>query len=174
MDPIINHTFSSFCPAEATSSDQAVVPPTVTKRPKVNWPKVVKTEEIYTLYVGDDIPSLEFYISGKAEVSRKTLYLRGFYYGSGTRINPIGTVYEEKTKRTFGKHIVLLRGDDLLYDFIVDAETFAPPYTERGADMEVELANGVTIILRDLHRFEDYPYEISGIRFPISEVALSQ
>jgi hypothetical protein len=79
----------------------------------------------------------------------------------------MGTIFSQETRQTFGKHIVILRDDDLLYDFFVEGETFAS--ISENLNLEVELDNGITIKYRDLHRFPGYPYEISGIMFPIPQ-----
>lgn len=151
----------------ATDSEHQSVTSTNTQRRPFSFPKRVMTTEKYTLYVGDDRASLEYYIGGPAEVSRNKLHLYGNYYGSGTRIGPMGTIFFQQTKDTFGKHVVVLRDDELLYDFFVDGETFAN--ISDNLNNEVELTNGLTIKFRDLHRFPGYPYEISGIAFPIPQ-----
>lgn len=151
----------------ATESEQQTVISTNTQRRPFSFPKKVMTDEVYTVYVGDDRTSLEYYIGGRAEVSRNKLHLNGNYFGSGTRVGPMGTIFFQQTKDTFGKHIVILRGDDLLYDFFVDGDTFAT--VSEDVEQLVELTNGITIKYRDLHRFPGYPYEISGITFPIPQ-----
>lgn len=151
----------------ASTSDQPVISTNAPPKKAFTFPKRIMTTEKYTMYVGDDRASLEYYIGGPAEVSRNKLHLNGNYLGSGTRIGPMGTIFSQETRQTFGKHIVILRDDDLLYDFFVEDVTFAalPENTE----FEVPLDNGLTIKYRDLHRFQGYPYEISGIVLPIPQ-----
>jgi hypothetical protein len=149
------------------SSDQPITSTNTQPKKRFSFPEPIMTTEKYTVYVGDDRASLEYYIGGPAEVSRNKLHLNGYYYGSGSRIGPMGTIFSKETQQTFGKHIVILRDDDLLYDFFVESDTFASISENR--QFEVELDNGITIKFRDLHRFPGYPYEISGITFPIPQ-----
>ena len=151
----------------ASTSDQPILSTNTQPKKRFSFPKPIMTTEKYTLYVGDDRSSLKYYIEGLAEVSRNKLHLNGCYFGSGTRIDPLGTIFSQETQQTFGKHIVILRDDDLLYDFFVEGETFAS--ISKNTQFEVELDNGVTLKYRDLHRFSGYPYEISGITFPIPQ-----
>ena len=151
----------------ASTSDQPILSTNTQPKKRFSFPKPIMTTEKYTLYVGDDRSSLKYYIGGLAEVSRNKLHLNGYYFGSGTRIDPLGTIFSQETQQTFGKHIVILRDDDLLYDFFVEGETFAS--ISKNTQFEVELDNGVTLKYRDLHRFSGYPYEISGIVLPIPQ-----
>jgi hypothetical protein len=152
----------------STESEHQPVTSTNAPPKKVfTFPKRIMTTEKYTLYVGDDRSSLEYYIGGPAEVSRNKLHLNGYYYGSGTRIGPMGTIFFQESRQTFGKHIVILRDDDLLYDFFVEGDTFAS--ISENLNLEAQLDNGITIKFRDLHRFPGFPYEISGIVLPIPQ-----
>lgn len=122
-----------------------------------------KTSDTYKLYVDD-----AFYLQDKADINGTNLSLTGKYMGSGTRIHEIGTVFFSAGYRQYnepvGKQIKIMCNDTTLFDFNVTAEKFM----EHADDMNfsVVIDNGVTIYLRDLHRFDGYPYEISGVKFP--------
>jgi hypothetical protein len=62
-----------------------------------------------------------------------------------------------------GKHFRVVRNGDIILDTFVPGEMFL------NADdfNPVVLPNGFQIFVHDLHRFDGYPHEISGIKFPI-------
>jgi hypothetical protein len=147
----------------------------MTEYDEVNIPGFVKfqlTTEFYTLWVGPDRESVVEYIYDNATIlSNKRLQLVGGYYGSGSRMGEIGTVFKSDLYKhrqytdITGKHIMIKQDNKILYDFYVDGQKFADHLDTFGHD--VILDNGVKITLRDLHRFEGYPYEISGVEFTI-------
>jgi hypothetical protein len=131
----------------------------------------------YKIYVGPDVDNLQLYLfssqsNNNVNINNGFCYLYGSYYGSSTRINPIGTVFNSSRleyppvySNSQGKHIRIMRGDEILHDVFVTAEQFMNHSYD--VNFSVCLDNNITVYLRDLHRFEDYPYEISGVRFPI-------
>ena len=146
------------------SIQQSIISTTAQMKNRFTFPRIVKTTESYILYVGDDRASLEYYIEGQANVYGTSLKLQADNLNSSFHI---GTVLYHHTGQTFGKHIVLQQGDNLLYDLFVDGETFATH--SNSLDKAVELDNGITIMLRDLECYPDHPYEISGIKFIMPE-----
>ena len=129
-----------------------------------------KTSETYELYVNNIL-----YLSDKAEINGTNLSLTGKYIGSGTRISENGTVFFtnevdgiRQITGKVGKQIKIMHNDNILYDFYVTDDEFCR--CKDDMNHSVEIANGVTIYLRDLHRFERYPFEISGVLFPMPQV----
>ena len=93
------------------------------------------------------------------------LSLLGNYFGSSTRISEIGTFYFEETNEYIELSIRILIDDEIRYDFILTKQII----NEMINNLSVSgytLNNGVKIYHRNLHRFLNYPYEISGISFP--------
>jgi hypothetical protein len=131
----------------------------------------------YKIYVGPDVDNLQLYLfssqsNNNVNINNGFCSLHGNYYGSSTRIDPIGTVFNSSRleyppvySNCQGKHIRIMRGDEILYDVFVTAEQFMNHSYD--VNFSVRLDNNITVYLRDLHRFDDYPYEISGVKFPI-------
>ena len=140
---------------------------TQSQRRKIRMPE--KTSETYELYVDNTL-----YLQDKAEINGMNLSLMGKYMGSGTRIGENGTVFFtnevdgiRQITGKVGKQIKIMCNDNILYDFYVTDDQFC--CCDDDMNHSVNIANGVTIQLRDLHRFQGYPYEISGVKFPIPQ-----
>lgn len=101
------------------------------------------------------------YISAVPSNINNYLHIRASYFGSSTRQGSIGTFYYLETKdilplsirilnnkREYVKDIILTK--DMIESIIFNNSTFYK-------------TNEIIIYYRDLHRFENYPYEISGI-----------
>jgi hypothetical protein len=129
-----------------------------------------RTPETYGLYVDNTL-----YLQDNAEIYGTNLSLTGKYMGSGTRIGENGTVFftnevdgVRQITDKFGKQIKIMHNDNILYDFYVTGDEFCR--CDDDMNHSVNIANGVTIYLHDLHRFDSYPYEISGVKFPTPQV----
>jgi hypothetical protein len=133
--------------------------------------------EQYRLFVGPDVNNLQPYISSSQTLNNIIIRngycsLFGCYFGSSTRMGPVGTVFNSTLHQyppiysnIQGKHIRIMRGNENLYDVFVTGEQFRNHSND--VNFSVNLNNGVVVFLRDLHRFDDYPFEISGVRFLI-------
>lgn len=92
------------------------------------------------------------------------------YYGSTTRINEIGTIYHEKT---FEKYKIKLRlldeNDTVLFDYqLTDYDINKLAKLDVSDNQLMQISNShkignIHIYCRDLHRWKNHPYEISGI-----------
>jgi hypothetical protein len=123
------------------------------------------------LWIGPNQDQLEMYMHSCEELSTNfsnidNIYeLNAKYYGSSTRVNPIGTVlFTEGTQESFGKHIRITVGERVLYDSYIMAEQFLNHMND--LKYSVHLGD-ITIFLHKLNRFEGCPFEISGIKFII-------
>lgn len=87
-----------------------------------------------------------------------TLY--GKYYGSSTRIGDLGTIYYGSLKKYITLKIRLLdENDKILFD-----KTLTKDDIENLIDSSSSFRiNNAKIHVRDLHRWQGYPFEISGI-----------
>jgi len=94
--------------------------------------------------------------------------LHGQYYGSSTRINEIGTIYYGTTQDKQKIKIRLLdENDNNLFEYQLDENDI-----DRLANLDLSdnhkiskshRIENVEIYCRDLHKWANYPYEISGI-----------
>jgi hypothetical protein len=90
------------------------------------------------------------------------IQLFGFYLGSSTRIGDLGTFYYKGNNKIIPKKIKIINNNnevvkelDFKYDnikSIIDSNNFG-----------YQLDDSSIIFYRDLHRFDNYPFEISGI-----------
>jgi hypothetical protein len=93
---------------------------------------------------------------------RKMVYISGRYFGSSTRMGDIGTVFyliNGMISDIQTKHVRVVDNDGkIVKQFKIT------PENKIGIN-EISLDNDVKIMIRDLHRWSDYPCEISGICF---------
>jgi hypothetical protein len=139
------------------------------QNPLVNLPP-----QSYVLFVGPDADNLQPYIWSQPTIRNGRVLLNGMYYGSSTRLGPLGTVFNIMGQHVFplnltpvnpqGKHLRVMRDNDMILDIFVTGQEFM-----NHDDMYRIVHNGIIIMLRDLHRFNDYPVEISGISFPVPQ-----
>jgi len=120
----------------------------------------------YDLMIGPDKDNLQKYISTEPSIQNNRIYLHGSYFGSSTRINPIGTIFnigDNNTNYNYqGKHIRVIKDENIIVDLFVSAEEFM----KYNPFFRINIGD-IIIYARDLHRFENYPVEISGISFSI-------
>ena len=121
---------------------------------------------IYDLMIGPDKDNLQKYISTEPSIQNDRINLHGSYFGSSTRINPIGTIFNLGDNNTIynpqGKHIRVMQGENIIVDLFVSAEEFM----KYNPFFRINIGD-IIIYTRDLHRFENYPVEISGISFKL-------
>lgn len=120
----------------------------------------------YDLMIGPDKDNLQKYISTEPSIQNDRIHLHGSYFGSSTRINPIGTIFNLGDNNTIynpqGKHIRVMQGENIIVDLFVSAEEFM----KYNPFFRINIGD-IIIYTRDLHRFENYPVEISGISFKL-------
>lgn len=123
------------------------------------------SELTYDVMIGPDADNLQKYISTKPSIQNNRIHLHGSYFGSSTRINPIGTIFNLNIQQNTplnpqGKHIRVIQDKNIILDFFVSAKEFM------NYDIMYRITLGdIIIYARDLHRFDNYPVEISGISF---------
>lgn len=120
----------------------------------------------YDLMIGPDKDNLQKYISTKPSIQNDRIHLHGSYFGSSTRLNDIGTIFNLGDNNTIynpqGKHIRVMQDENIIVDLFVSAEEFM----KYNSFFRINIGD-IIIYTRDLHRFENYPVEISGISFKL-------
>ncbi len=94
--------------------------------------------------------------------------LHGLYYGSSTRINEIGTIYYGTTQDKQKIKIRLLdENDNNLFEYqLTDYDIHRLAKLDLNNNHIISKSHrieNVEIYCRDLHKWKNYPYEISGI-----------
>lgn len=143
---------------------------------------------MWTIQLGNTPETIKDYIISEAKENNGTLSISGQYFGSGTRMSdetmngvvfdcPDQSLYPPIYANETGKYIrVLNNNKEVIIDTYVAGQQFV---SLKSDDMwhsvtipEVTLVSGsvtsLTFLLRDLHRFYNYPFEISGIRFSLA------
>jgi hypothetical protein len=118
---------------------------------EMNW--IIQIFDIYNDKYVDYIMSVPKEINGY-------IYISGSYFGSSTRQGNIGTFYYHETNEILPLSIRILNEKKEIVATIElnknIIESIISTFTRYKLDNYI-------ILYRDLHRFENYPYEISGI-----------
>lgn len=84
------------------------------------------------------------------------------YYGSSTRQGELGTFYYNETNEIIPLKIRVINNNlEIVLDFELTSEIINEII--KSNDINKYKINNIIIHYRDLHRFENYPFEISGI-----------
>ena len=142
----------------------------------------------WTIQVGNTQETIKDYIVSEAKENNGTISIKAQYFGSGTRVSdetmngvvfdlPDQLFYPPIYRNEQGKYIRVLNSNkEIIIDTYISGQQFV---TLKSNDLwhsvtipEVTLVSGsvtsLKFMLRDLHRLENYPFEISGIQFSLN------
>ena len=131
-------------------------------------------QQQWTVYIGPNKNELIQYFKEIPSITNDRCCLRASYFGSSSRIGEEGTVFNSNQDvgpldiTDARDHYIMIRdhNNTIRFELLVTAEQFTS-FDQMSLSHNVNLPNGVTINLRDLHRYPNYPYEISGISWII-------
>lgn len=105
------------------------------------------------------------YICAEPDINDDIISIHGWYFGSSTRQGELGTFYFGETKEIIPLKIRIIdnKTDTKLLEF--DFNYQKDP--ESMVLNRLNINDNLVLHYRDLHRFDNYPFEISGISFKL-------